>query len=207
MKTKSRLLLLALFLLALGGAAAANGAGGLLVGLVQPSWNPSFMPGVPSSLPDIEYMGGYGYGISREGTIVGGFGLAFLDYGIYDSANWEASSQASAHVAGGAGGLVVGSRVFGSRWSHLDIAARLGLGGMGLATKDALSGSAGFVSKGYAIVYAEPYIELGVGLTRWMQLGASLSYLYIGNFVPGKPLNELVYFTPAVGISLTFGRF
>jgi hypothetical protein len=189
------------------GSAFAEGAGGLLFGLVQPKWNPSFMPAVPDTLPDFEYMGGFGYGVTRDGTIIGGFGLAFLDYEIYDPRNWRSSSQVPMHVAGGAGGLIVGSRVFGSASSHLDIAARLGMGGLGLATKDLSAYSSRYEPRGYAIVYAEPYVELGLGLTRWMHVSATFGYPYIGNLLPGKPLSALAYYTPTIGATVTFGSF
>ena len=199
--------IIALSWAAFSGGAFAEGAGGLLFGLAQPSWNPGFMPAVPSDMPTFEYMGGYGYGVTRDGTIIGGFGLAFLDCDIYGAEGWSSSSRIPAHVAGGAGGLVVGSRITGSRFSHLDIAARLGLGGMGLATKDLSTADSSYSAEGFAIVYAEPYVELGLGLTPWMQLSATLSYSFIGNLIPGKPMSEVAYHTPVIGATVTFGDF
>ena len=217
MKAKSRFFAASVLALAFAGgafpgSAFAEGAGGPLFGLVMPAWNPSFMPEVPSSLPEFEYMGGYGYGLSRDDVIIGGFGLAFLDYNIYASENWGGGSLIPMHVAGGAGGLVVGSRVIAAPGLHLDLAARLGLGGMGLARRELAASYLGsdfyrYATKGYAIVYAEPYAELGLGLTPWMRLCATLSYPLIGNFLPGKPFSEVFYYTPAIGLTVSFGKF
>jgi hypothetical protein len=212
MNYKVRIFALTFLLVALTGGAFAKGAGGILMGMVKPEWNPDFMPGVPSSLPDFEYMGGYGYGVARDGAIIGGFGLAFLDYAIYDRENWGETSRTPRHIAGGAGGIVLGSRITGSRMAHLDIAARLGLGGMGLATRRSDYAYNGTVlykyeAKGYAVVYAEPYAELGLGLSPWMQLSATLSYPFIGNLAPGKPFGDVRYYTPTVGVTVTFGAF
>ena len=183
----------------------AEGAGGLLFGFVQPAWNPSLMPKVPGTVPDFEYMGGYGYGVTRDGIIIGGFGLSFLDYNVADA---NASSQLR-HFAGGVGGIVVGSRVFGGESAHLDLASRLGVGGMALWTGSNTStpGSLSDSNTGYMMAYAEPYVELGVGLTSWMHLSATLGYPILGNLIPGKPMTDVSYFSPTIGATLTFGSF
>jgi hypothetical protein len=203
MNQKYRLALLcSAFLLLTGLAAGAQGAGGLLFGMVKPSWNPDFMPAVPSAFPEYSSIGGFGYGVS-DGMIVGGFGLAFLDYDIYSAANWSSSSAVPRHAAGGVGGMILGSRIVGTRWAHLDLAARLGFGGMALSTKQGLY----YDTKGYAVAYAEPYVELGLGLSPWLQLGAALGYPFIGNLIPGKPFDEALYFSPALEITVSFGSF
>lgn len=66
-------LALCLILISLG-TAAAEGAGGVLLGLVDPDWNPDFLPAASS--PRMEFMGGYGYGVTRDDFIIGGFGFA-----------------------------------------------------------------------------------------------------------------------------------
>jgi hypothetical protein len=204
MDRKKRFLIAILLLAALGSASFAEGAGGLLFGMVQPGWNPGFMPAVPATQPEFEYMGGYGYGVTRDDLIIGGFGLAMLDYAIFDSASYQAADR---HIAGGAGGVILGSRIIGTGFLHLDVAARLGLGGVAEATKSLDNGLSSFTRKGYAIIYAEPYVELGVGLSRWMHLAATLSYPFIGNFIPGKPFTSFLYYSPVLGVTMTFGDF
>ncbi len=204
MRAKQASLFLPLLLALCVSASSAEGFGGLLFGLSQPAWNPSFLPAVPSGMPDFEYMGGYGGGITPDGLIVGGFGLAILDYAIYDQANWGSGSQVQRHMAGGVGGLIVGSRIIATRFAHLDLAARLGLGGMGVADMGA---SHEYGSVGYALAYAEPYLELGLGLLPWMRLNAELGYPIFGNLIPGRPFGDLRYNTPVLALGVSFGSY
>jgi hypothetical protein len=172
-------------LLALASLASAEGAGGVVFGIAKPGWNPSFMP--EARMPvDLEYFGGFGYGVSEEGNIVGGFGIAFMD-------------AAGDRTAGGAGGMVVGHRLVQEAFVHLDLSARLGLGGMG---EDVGGGW-----EGHAIVYAEPLAELGIALTPWMRLSATLGYQFIGNFAPGKLFSEVLLRSPTVGLTVSWGDY
>ncbi|MDP3177875.1 MAG: hypothetical protein Q8M76_08225, partial [Spirochaetaceae bacterium] len=61
--------------------------------------------------------------------------------------------------------------------------------------------------KVYAIAYAEPYAEVGIGLTPWMRLSATLGYQIIGNFVPGMAFTDLLLRSPTLGMTVTWGRF
>jgi hypothetical protein len=206
MKTRTRITLALLGLvMTMAVPLAAEGAGGSFFGLVEPGWNPSFMPA--ASTPEMEYMGGYGYGVTYDGFIIGGFGLAFLDYDIYDKAKWSATGAVPIHVAGGVGGVILGQRILGWESFHLDVAARLGVGGMGVSTRQGSPGSYYYVDSGYAIVYAEPYIEAGVGLVPWMHLSATFGYTLIGNFIPGRPMTDALFYTPTLGITMSFGSF
>lgn len=190
---------------ALAGGAAATGAGGLLFGLAEPGLNPDFMPGTPADLPELEFMGGFGYGVDHDGFIVGGFGLAFLDDTIYDAAYWDADGPDAVpvHAAGGVGGMVLGSRVVGWSRFHLDLALRAGLGGLGIKR---LEGGA-YAPEGYFIGYLEPYVEAGIGLVSWLHLGATLSYPIIANLIPGRPGSDLLWYSPSLGITVSFGEF
>jgi len=210
---KAKSFLLAFFLIAAcAPPALTEGFGGLLFGLSQPSWNPDFLPPVPSSMPEFEYMGGYGGRSTFDGMIIGGFGLAILDYSIYDKANWGSSSPVPRHMGGGVGGLLLGSRIIASRHAHLDLAARLGLGGMAVSDRQ-VSGTAngvdsyGYVSRGWALAYAEPYLELGLGPQPWIRVNAELSYPIFGNLIPGRPFGELLHYSPVLAIGLTFGSY
>jgi hypothetical protein len=77
---------------------------------------------------------------------------------------------------------------------------------MGLATKSETAVD-GYDTKGYFIVYAEPYVELGLGFLPWMHLSAVLSYPFIGNLIPGKPVSDVAYHSPSIGATVTFGDF
>jgi hypothetical protein len=182
-KTRSALAMAAMISLAF--LASAEGAGGVLFGMVKPAWNPSFMPDTRMPV-DLEYFGGYGYGVGEQGNIVGGFGMAFLD-------------STGDRMAGGAGGMIAGYRLVGERFIHLDLAARLGLGGMGS------DGGSGW--EGHAIIYAEPVAELGIGLTPWMRVSATLGYQFIGSFAPGKLFSDVVLRSPTIGFTVTWGDF
>jgi hypothetical protein len=207
MKRAARLAILAILLELAVAHSFAAGAGGLLFGLAEPSWNPSFMPSIPDSFKGLEYFGGYGYGVDSSDRISGGFGLAFLDYESMDAANRGSAGSVPGYFVGGAGGLIVGSRLIGGRALHLDLAARLGLGGVGVSTRTGSAGTWSYSDTGYAIAYAEPYAELGLGLSPWMQVSATLGYPFIGNLAPGKPFADFVYWAPTFGVTVTFGSF
>jgi len=169
---------------------AGGGAGGVLAGVARPGWNPDFMPQAVMPV-DLGWIGGYGYGVGADGSIAGGFGFGFMDGG------WDGTGAPS-HVAGGVGGMIAGVRLFRDRWMHLDLATRLGLGGVAVH---------GLPSGGYAVAYAEPYLELGLGLTRWMRLTASVGYQWMGNIAPGRICGDFLLRSPTLGFSLAWGAF
>ncbi|MBL8968155.1 MAG: hypothetical protein JNG85_14205 [Spirochaetaceae bacterium] len=186
-------LLLACAVLAAGTAtlsARPGGGGGLLYSLQRPDWNPAFLPEASGS-GSIGQFGGYGYGVDREGFITGGFGLVMFDAG----ASYQAAAPAS-RVGGGFGGMIVGRRLSGGPLLNLDLAARLGVGGFrpGAATS-------------YFSYYAEPYLELGVGLTPWMHLGVNVGYQLVGNLLPAAPGSAFGFHAPSLGFTLTWGRY
>lgn len=197
MSRKPRLLAV-LALLVLAGAATAEGAGGMFFQVVKPDWNPSFLP--EARMPyNVDYFGGYGYGVTEDGAIIGGFGFGFFDsYPMDALATWDSQH----HMAGGVGGVIVGARLVGTRFMHLDLASRLGLGGLWYYNPTSL-----WRNNGYAIVYAEPYAELGVGFTSWMHLSVTLGYAVMGNIVPGLAFEDFVNTSPTLGFTITFGNF
>jgi hypothetical protein len=210
MKTLRVLTVAALLAACNVAAAFAGGAGGLLFGFLVPEWNPALLPDLPAGQPGFETMGGFGYGVTRDGFIIGGFGLALLDWDMYDGATWTDPAAAAPHLAGGFGGLLVGSRVIGADEVHLDLVARLGFGGMATleyAGIDPFDGSPDYAASGYAMVYAEPYAELGVGLAPWMHLAATLGYPVFANLIPGKPFSAVLGYGPQLGATLTWGSY
>lgn len=62
-------------------------------------------------------------------------------------------------------------------------------------------------TSGYAMLYAEPYIELGIGLTPWMHVSVTVGYCLMGNFIPGWPFEAVFYHAPDLGLSVSFGNF
>lgn len=195
-RTKLSLTLLVL-LVFLAGFASAEGAGGSFFQVVKPEWNPSFLPDVRMPYT-LEYFGGYGYGVSDDGAIFGGFGFGFLDSDqMSSSPNWGVE-----HLSGGVGGMLVGARIVGLPMIHLDLVVRLGAGGV-----DYFNPSASAQDQGYAILYAEPYAELGLGFTRWMHLSMTVGYSLMANFVPGLPFEDFVNRSPTLGFTVTFGDF
>lgn len=198
MSSKTRLLAILAALLILAGAASAEGAGGTFFQIVKPDWNPSFLPGAQMPYA-IDYFGGYGYGVTNDGAIIGGFGIGFLDSGTMGI---DPSWSSKHHIAGGVGGVLVGARLVGTRFMHLDLASRLGLGGLWYYNPTGT-----WRNNGYAIVYAEPYAELGVGFTSWMHLSVTLGYTVMANIVPGLAFEDFVNNSPTLGFTLTFGNF
>ncbi len=198
MSRTSRVLAVLVALIALAGAAAAEGAGGAFFQIVKPDWNPSFLP--DARMPyNVDYFGGYGYGVTYDGSIIGGFGFGFFDSNSMGFlSNWDAQY----HMAGGVGGVIVGARLVGTRLVHLDLASRLGLGGLWYYNPSAL-----WRNKGYAIAYAEPYVELGLGFTSWMHLSATLGYAVMANIVPGLAFEDFVNRSPTLGFTVSFGDF
>jgi hypothetical protein len=176
---------------------SAEGAGGMFFQVVRPEWNPDFLPG--ARMPyNLEYFGGYGYGVSQDGVIVGGFGCGFVDSGLLS----PVPDTGEKHLAGGVGGMIMGARIVGASVIHLDLAARLGAGGIGYHDP-----SAGFQDMGYAILYAEPYAELGIGFAPWMHLSATGGYALMANFVPGEAFSDFINSSPTFGFTLSFGSF
>jgi len=170
----------------------AEGAGGILFGLSEPAWSPAFLP--DASLPDdLEFFGGFGYGVSAGGGIAGGFGMACVDADLLSGETGE-----GLRLAGGLGGMIAGSRLIGARDFHLDFWTRLGLGGLGVD-------EGGWT--GYAVFYAEPALELGLGLTPWMRLSAALGYKLIGNLMPGAPAEELLLHGLALNCAISWGDY
>jgi len=174
--------------------AQSGGAGGPTIGVTMPEWNPDFMPAASGAR--LLRIGAVGYGVSRDGTIIGGFGYGLIDAGLFDAAAHDRLDPSSALPAGGVGGLVSGYRLGSGDFAHLDLAARLGVGGM----------SSGRL-RGWAVLYAEPYAELGLRFAPWMRLTASVGYMFLANLVPGTPFEDLLLRSPTLDFGLAFGSF
>jgi hypothetical protein len=199
MKKKSSALAFALAILIASLASAhSGGAGGPFVGATMPEWNPDFMP--DASGVRLLRIGAGGYGVSSDGAIIGGFGMAMIDAGLLDATLDELYGAQKTYYAGGVGGLVSGRRLGSGSFAHLDLAARLGAGGFARTRGRVADG-------GWAVLYAEPYAELGLRFTPWMRLTASVGYMFMVNMAPGSPFKELVLRSPTVALGVAFGGF
>jgi hypothetical protein len=154
--------------------AFAGGAGG--VGFGTQLFDAQFS----SSDVALATITGYGYGVSWEGSRIGGFGMALL------------STQS--RIAGGAGGMIVGHE-----WRAGPLEAALTLfGGVG---------GIGYQRSGYMIIFGEADFELGFEVTPWMQVVAYAGYQAWGNVIPGRAFQSAVLTTPVVGIRIGWGGF
>jgi hypothetical protein len=174
--------------------ADSGGAGGPFIGMTMPEWNPDFMPAASGAR--LLCLGASGYGVSRDGSIFGGFGFALLDADYMDATFEDRIDPDFSPYAGGVGGLVSGHRLGSGDFAHLDLAARLGAGGIA-------SGRA----RGWAVLYAEPYAELGLRFSPWMRLTASVGYMFMANLAPGSPFEALVLRSPTLAFGVAFGSF
>ncbi|MEI6877171.1 MAG: hypothetical protein WCL50_18820 [Spirochaetota bacterium] len=170
----------------------AAGAGGVMFGLQRPDFAPSFLPSEGAEM-GIEHSGGYGYGVDRHGFIVGGFGMGFLDQGLLGD-----PSPSAVNLAGGIGGMIIGQRVLNGGRVDLDVALRLGLGGIGEKSEK---------WRGWALAYAEPYAELLVAITPWMALSAQAGYRFMGNFAPGLAFQKVFLRSPVLTFCVSWGSF
>jgi hypothetical protein len=174
--------------------AQSGGAGGPTIGATMPAWNPDFLPAVKGGR--LLRMGAIGYGVSGDGTIFGGFGYGLFDAKLLDDPYAGRLDPSSNLSSGGVGGVISGYRLGSGDIAHLDLAVKLGAGGISSTRL-----------RGWAVLYAEPYAELGLRVTPWMRLTASAGYMLMANLVPGTPFEELVLRAPTLDFGLSFGSF
>lgn len=181
-------------------AFAGGGAAGALFGLSEPGFTPSLGPIPLGSAPwdDLGYVGGYSYTVDNEGYIDGRFGLVFANPGLF-----KAETIASS-AAGGVVGIILGSRVIGEDWIHLDASLRVG---MGACYAGDATASSSWASPAYMIAYIEPCLELGLGFFPWLHTAVTLGYQMFGNCFPGPFFDPLFSATPTIGLTVTFGSF
>jgi hypothetical protein len=193
---------LAIILLALVAASQAfalpGGAGGIFVGAQQPAFAPAFLTAIGADGMTVEHIGGYGYGVDREGFIVGGFGMALVDPALLRP------EPTGDRLAGGIGGMIIGQRLGQGGRVLLDLCLRLGLGGIALGGDAAADGGDW---RGWAVAYGEPYAELLVAATPWMALSVQAGYRFIGNFAPEAVFQGFFLRTPVLGFALSWGDF
>ncbi|HEY9593036.1 MAG TPA: hypothetical protein VHE79_01070 [Spirochaetia bacterium] len=156
------------FFLASAALFAAGGAGGM--GLGYQGFDASGR-GTLSTM-------GYGYGTSRDGNRIGGFGMSIL--------------STTGEQDGGVGGILLGHE-----WREgAGVGAITFLGG---------AGGVGDNAGGYMILFGEVDLELGLRVTRWMQLTGYVGYQVWGNLIPGPAFTLLTSYSPIVGVRIAWG--
>lgn len=168
--------------------AKSGGGGGMLIGY-QTSTYP-FLEKYPLANNSLEliYYGGFGYGVSRDGRITGGFGYAIMDV------------AGSSKIAGGFGGFVAGYRFLDAP-VNLSIVSWTGLGGISTGVLPVY----GF--KGFFALLQEVTIEVGLPIIRWFMPTIFAGYQIAGNMIPGVPFRAFFSYTPVVGFRLQWGSF
>jgi hypothetical protein len=169
-------------------SAGSGGGGGMLIGY-QTSTYP-FLEKYPvvSNSQELIYYGGFGYGVSWDGTITGGFGYAIMDV------------AGDSEIAGGFGGFITGYR-FIDRPVTVSIISWTGLGGISTGVLP----SRGY--KGFFGLLQEVTIELGFPIIRWFMPTLFAGYQIAGNLIPGVPFEAFFSYSPVVGFRLQWGSF
>lgn len=181
-RSNKRLRVFALCLVLLSAAAPimANGGGGIFYAVNSPFadslGNSEFQPRA------LQQSGGFGYGIDRDGTKIGGFGLSFLD----------ASSN---EAAGGFGGMLLGSYSTIGPFSFAGN-GMLGIGGLHLP---------GLLDNGGALSFlGQLDLELGFPVTDWFQISAFAGVQFL---LPVTSAYKGSIHYPMMGLRLTWGSF
>lgn len=171
-----RATLLAAALLISTATAFAGGGGGTFVGRLLP------YPELRNQDVMTSVSGGFGYGVSRDGSRVGGFGLA-----IEDERNEE--------FYGAFGGLMSGQEVkLGPVIASINLWSGVGY----LAPRSIGSGSIGY--------YAELSGEIGALLLPWMQTSVYGGMQITGSFSRFAWFERAAY-APVAGIRFAWGSF
>lgn len=163
-------------LVLLAAPAFAGGGGGTFMGRLLP------YPRLQNHDLSASMSGGFGYGVSRDGSRIGGFGLAIED------------AQNGAFY-GGFGGLMSGQQVkLGPAIGSVNLWTGVGY----LAPQSTGSGSIGY--------YGELSAELGVVVIPWMQVSAYGGMQVMGRFDRYAWFPDAVY-APVAGIRFAWGSF
>ena len=139
-------------------------------------------------------VGGFGYGVDRSGSKVGGFGFGFWEEENSGTANAVPNTDG---VAGGFGGVIHGSQ---NKIGPFLLSAntRVGAGGISLGTQSKNK------ETGFFALYGAVDGELGVILTPYLAVSAYIGLSGIMGFPGSAPIVQGI---PASGIRITWGSF
>lgn len=159
----------------------AEGAGGIesLQVVGQDLWPGAGRLDLPTSTGIVSTIGGLGYGVDEDGTVMGGFGLAV-------------TSKGKPSTFGGYGGTIHGWQ---HRWGPMVglFTTRVGFGGTYRDRQVGLSllGTAG--------------AQLGIRLMPWFVLGVEAGLAGTITWAAGNSLS--LAYAPTVGVRLLWGSF
>jgi hypothetical protein len=179
--------LFVLILLVLGMSfVIADGAGGFYSGYQVSSYPFIETTGFENNSMGLYYSGGFGYGISRNNIISGGFG-----YTLYGDAD-------ESTPIGGFGGVINGIR-FLSFPINISLMSWTGFGGITNLSSEKDEGS-------FAIS-EEITLEVGFPLFRWFAPSIYAGYQVIGSLGSGEPFDEFLSYTSVIGFRFQWGKF
>lgn len=180
---------------------AAEGAGGVeftqVVG--RDLWALPGRNALPSQTGQISGVGGFGYGVLGDGSVIGGFGMGVSSRNL-DLAESPIGTPVQGFHAG-YGGVIQGWQ---HRWGPLVglVTTKIGLGGADWSVEG--GGTLGDHTAGFSVLgMAEA--QLGVLVFPWFQLGFKAGAAGTITLVPGEPF--LVAAAPVLGMRLSWGSF
>lgn len=171
---------------------AAEGAGGVdfyqVVG--RDLWGLPGASGLPAATGQISAVGGSGYGVDEEGTMVGGFGLGVTSRNLSLTDSPTGTPVTGFHA--GYGGMMSGWQ---HRWGPIvgQAVTRIGFGGADW------SSVAGFSMLGMAD------LQVGLMLFPWFNLAVSGGVAGTLTLVSGQPL--IIGYAPTLGLHLHWGAY
>ncbi len=183
---KKNIIILISLTIIFGISVFAGGAGGLLFGAPL---NVDFLGGNTYG-GSYSYFGGWGYGVTNDNYIIGGFGFSIRENG-YPVDSLEG-------LTGGVGGLISGYQLASNQLFFSNILIYSGLGGV---TKDVLNTP----EDGYLVVFAEISLEIGFKITPWFYISGYAGYQGFGNLLPGNILKEFTLRSPVYGVRISWG--
>ena len=188
MKKTSICVLLILLIASVPLLAQSGGGGGMILGYQTSSYPFLEQYPVASNSLDLIYYGGFGYGVSYDGAIAGGFGMAIMDV------------TGGSKIAGGVGGFMAGIRLL-SRPINLSLISWTGLGGLSTGILPA-DGHGGLM-----VFFEEVTLDIGLPIVRWFMPTIFVGYQLAGNLIPGAPFNAFLSYTPVIGMRIQWGKF
>lgn len=168
----------------------ADGVGGAYWGSQKTTypWESQDDPVFGSTADRLDYVGGMGYGISRDGRIAGGFGLGFT----------ERDMEEDQGLAGGFGGVISGYRIFQHPLNVLTL-IYAGVGGVSDETSEDPR-----LRDGSFAVYGEATIEASLPLI-FFHPTLYAGYQVIASVGEGGVGDAFLSYSPTVGVRILWG--
>jgi len=166
----------------------ADGAGGFYSGYQVCSFPFVDGEGFENNNMGLYYNGGFGYGVSWNNVISGGFA-----YAIY-------ASEDENTPIGGFGGVINGVRLL--RYPiNISIMSWTGFGAISTSSSNGYSDDKSFA------ISEELTLEVGFPLFRWFSPAIYAGYQVIGSLGNGEPFEEFLSYTSVLGFRFQWGKF